>query len=88
MFLLTPQNTVKLLLLPTKKPLQLPKYWWKNGLVCLGFLLESIVIKADLLTMKSFPTFAKCMVLKNPQQHHTTYVATCNVNGLIIPYLD
>ena len=33
-------------------------------LVCLGFLPESIVIKADPLTMRSFPTFARCMCVK------------------------
>ena len=86
--LMPSQNTVKLLLLPTKKPLQLPKYWWKNGLVCLGFLPGSIVIKADPLTMKSFPTFAKCMVSSSQQQHHTTHMATRNVNSLTVPYLD
>ena len=82
------QNTVKPLLLPTKEPLQLPKYWWKNGLVCLGFLPESIVIKADPLTMKSFPTFARCMVLSSQPQHHTAHVAKLNMNDLTITYLD
>ena len=35
-----------------QKPLQLPKHWWKNGSVSLGFLPGSTVIRADPLTMK------------------------------------
>ena len=59
-------STVKLLSQIIKKPLQLPKHWWKNGLVSLGFLPGSTAIKADPLTTKLFPTFAKCMALNNP----------------------
>ena len=49
-----------------QKALTVAKTLVENVLVSLGFLPGSTVIKADPLTMKLFPTFAKCMALCNP----------------------
>ena len=70
-----------------QKALTVAKILVENGLVSLGFLPGSTVIKADPLTMRSFPTSAKCMALDSHWLHHTIHMATLNVNGSIIPYL-
>ena len=70
-----------------QKSLTMPNSLWINGLVCLGYLQGSIVIKVGPLTMKSFLVFARCMALGKVQLWLIILMIILNANTLIGPYL-
>ena len=71
-----------------QKALTIAKVLVENDSASLGFLPGFTVIKADPLTMKLFPTFAKCTALNSQKLCHTIHMATPNVNSSTVPYLD
>ena len=69
---------------PNQKALTVAKIWWTSGFMYVVLPHEYIATKADPLIIKLCNICMLCMVLSNPQPHHTTCVAMLNVNGLTV----